>query len=226
MRGRLVACSVALTLALAGCSGSSSRHARATTPPTNSQLTAAMVKASDLPGYASGPADKNESDTQLQDQAARCTGVTINPAQQVHSVDSPTFAKGSTAVSSSANSYRTAAELDAREQALLSPKADTCFGSALRSVLSTALPSTVKLANVTFHITKGSAGGPSNVVATAHGTLTVSQGGRSQTSYLDVVFVKGRLTGATIDFTGDSAPVSADLEKKIVAAVSERVAKL
>src|SRR5579875_2341797 len=116
MRGRLIVGTAALALALAGCSGSGSGHPHATTPPTSSQLAAAMVKASDLPGYASQPADKSDSDTQLQEQVARCIGITIAPASQLHEVDSPTFTKGDTSISSSANAYRTAAELDARER--------------------------------------------------------------------------------------------------------------
>lgn len=226
MRGRLVAGTAALSIALAGCSGSGSGHAHATTPPTTAQLSAAMIKASDLPGYASQAADKGDSDTQLQEQVARCIGITIAPANQLREVDSPTFAKAATSISSSANAYRTAAELDARERVLLSPKADACFGPALRQVMSGVLPSTIKLDKTAFHIAAGSGGGPSNVIATAHGQVTVSQGGESQTSFVDIVFVKGRLTGVTIDFTGNGAPVSADVEKKIVATVSARVAKL
>ena len=234
-------CGVAL---LAACSSSSSkapstRTAGGSTPTSSgpatsstappaalSQLQKIVLQAADLPTTWKGtPYQADPSDAANEAALVKCVGArntTSDKAAEAHSQD---FALGQTSISSSASSYRSQSDVDADVTMLASPKLSPCYEQLLKGELAKTLPAGATIESATVKITPGSAGGPTNVVATGSGTIKVKVNGQQVVLYTTVAFITGPLIEAEVDAESVGAPVPASLVQSLVATVANRAAK-
>jgi hypothetical protein len=222
-----VAAALATVLALTACSSSTSGNG-SVKPPSHAALMSIGLQTGDLPSgwTAVKPTAASSDDSALQSQVTTCEGASkVNAANRIEQVASDDYNQGNNTVSSSATSYKTQTEVTNRLAVILSSKADTCFTQAFRSELTKTLPAGATLGNIAFHITSGSSGGPSNVVGSASGTVTLTEQGQTAALYLNDVFIKGPLLGVTVQFTGIGAPIGAAVQKQVIAKVAARAAK-
>jgi hypothetical protein len=244
--GALLAALTAATLTLAGCSSSSTGGSGTTapastaagtsappssapatsagaTPPSHAALAAIPVKASDLPSGWKGTA---ATDTGEQTDVAmrRCVGGTDTSADKVDTVNGDDFSLGNATISSNAESYKSESDISADTQLLNNPKVDTCLKQLLQRTLTKDLPSGAKIDTIEFHLTPGSGGGPSNLVATGEGRITVSAQGQQLSVFVSVAFITGPLIEAQVSFIDIGARVDETLQRQVITAVAGRAA--
>lgn len=210
--------------------GASRSSAAPTTPagPDASQVQATRLQLGDLPaGWTSGAGNSaDDGDMQLLES---CLGGRDTIADRFVAGGSPTFADSSGGIIfSTVAGFRSQRDVDDDTALLADPRAGDCLATAVEQGMdSVPEPEGATLGDVSFTVTPGSAGGPSNVVATASGSVPVSAtDGRHGTVYLGTVFITGRMTEAEIIFMTVRAPLPDDVRNAAVAAVAQRVAAL
>jgi hypothetical protein len=238
---------VVLLSVLAGCSSSESGTASpasggasagssaadssgtAETPPSADALQSAVLQDEDLPagwrGTAYDPSSDDDDDDDGTAALLKCIGAEDNSADEVEEAHSPDFSsEEGSSISSSATSFRSQEAIEADVAVFSDPAAPGCFAEQMSTGLAdSGLPAGTTVGEPQISFTAGSGGGPSNVVASATGTIPVTVSGQQITFYLDVAFITGRLTEASVEFFGVGAPVPADLQSSLVAAVADRV---
>jgi hypothetical protein len=95
----------------------------------------------------------------------------------------------------------------------------------LKKQIVTSLPAGATVESVSIKIKPGSAGGPTNVVANAAGTIKVSMSGQQVVLYLTNTFITGPLIEAVVETDNVGRPVRASLVKSLVASVANRAAE-
>jgi hypothetical protein len=144
--------------------------------------------------------------------------------EQVAEVNSPDFARGTTQLSSSVDSYKRQSDIANDTALILKPKAAGCFREMFRSQLGDKLPTGARAQRVTVHIARHTRDEPRNVVGNISGSVLVAGGGRR----IEVSFVEAAITGPSIEasVTGVSIghPVPAALMHRLAAAVAHRAA--
>jgi hypothetical protein len=241
-KGLCRVCAAGCIAVLAGCGGSSSKTAStvggssapSSSSPTESpsaspaplpQLQKIVLQPTDLPaGWKGTPYHADPSDAAYDAAFTRCLGMRNTDADKVAEADSDDFARGDATISSSATSYRSQSDVDADVAALHSPKYAPCLERVTKTVVATSLPKGARVESVSVKIALGSAGGPTNVVATAVGAIVVSVSGQLGVSYLTDTFITGPLLEADVVTFNVGRPVRASLVKSLVATVANRAA--
>jgi hypothetical protein len=215
-----------VTTSNAGPTGSTSSGSTTSGTPTHQQLQQIVLQQTDLPaGWTGKPTSPDAGNSDVDTQVQACIGgAQISQSDQVDKVQSDDFNQGESTISSDAASYKSQEAVDNRKAAITSPKADSCFNQALQEELKTSLPAGTTVNNLNFHLTPGSNGGPSNVVATAVGTVTVTAQGQTVTVYVSDAFISGNLVTATVQFEGLGQPIDSAVQAAAIKAVSDRVA--
>lgn len=220
-RHMVLACLTVTGLSLTACSS----HSRARSAPTPAQLSAMVLHAADLPSGWTGTAfQAGPTDAANQAAFAACVGDPGAPSARVAEVHSPDFSMGATTISSQAASERSPDDVTRASAALTGPKAPGCYRSLATSGLRSSLPAGSTVGALDVKVTAGSSGGPSNVVATAHVTVTVTVTGQQVTVYVDIAFIASGLVEAEVDFENAGAPLDAALQRQLVHVVAARVA--
>jgi hypothetical protein len=202
-----------------------SSSAPGATPPDQAKLQSLLLASADVPsGWTASPGSDDNTPDDSDARIAACIGIPNTEAVQVAQASSGDFTHGESTISSSANSYRSQDVLDRVEQSLLGPKATPCFEQEFQRTMSTELPGGAKIDSFDLTISPGPGGGPSDVVATAAGKVSIFASGQRVTIYLDVAFIKGDLVGADVDFVGFGQRIGADVQRKAIDAVANRVA--
>ena len=142
---------LAATVALSGCSGSSSagKQAGGSGSPTPSATAttlsldkakalaaAAVLTSADLPGYTSKPQTHDASDDATEKQVEACIGLT-EPHYVTRNIGMA-YSKGTDEIDSSADVVESTAVAQQQLHGLLSSKAPTCFIRTLKTALGSS----------------------------------------------------------------------------------------
>jgi hypothetical protein len=241
-KGLCRVCAAGCIAVLAACGGSSAKTAStvggssapSSSSPTASpsaspaslpQLQKIVLQPADLPaGWKGTPYQADPSDATYNAAFAKCLGMRNTDADKVAEAHSQDFDRGDASISSSATSYRSQSDVDAEVAAWHSPKYAPCLERVTKTVVATSVPTGGRVESVSVKITLGSAGGPTNVVATAVGAIVVSVSGQLVVSYLTDTFITGPLIEADVITSNVGRPVPASLVKSLAAAVANRAA--
>jgi hypothetical protein len=234
-----VGCGVVL---LAGCSSSSSKTtstasnnptpssssspAVPATPASLAQLQKIVLQTAELPASWKGtPYKADPTDSAIQGALVRCVGVRNTDAEKVFTAHSPGFTLGDVSISSSAASYRSQSDIDNDVAMMKSPKLSPCYEQLVRERLPATLPAGATIDSVSLKFTPGSAGGPSNVVATGKGIIKVTVNGKQVAIYQSIAFITGPLIEAQVVTGSFGVPVPASMVNPLVATVAARAAQ-
>jgi hypothetical protein len=245
-----VAIAVSVSVVLAGCSKSATGSASPvaarvpapvvaaptkaapsssapTPPPANHsptpRLTAIGLQRADLPASwkVSAP-DPDPEAAANSAELAQCTGGVDNYPDETGDSSSDDYSLGNATISSDVSSFRSQADVADDVAIIKSPSVNACYVKFAEN--ETTIPEGVSLDSASFLIVPGSAGGPSNVVATGAGTLEVSGSGPDVGLYVNTVLITGPSIEAEIDFSDVGAPVPAKVRAAVTAKVAARVA--
>jgi hypothetical protein len=190
-----------------------------------SRLQKIVLQPTDLPaGWKGTPYQADPSAAADQAAFAKCVGVRNTDVDKVAEANSQDFARGDASISSSATSFRSQSDVDADVAALHSSKFAPCVEQLLKKQIVTSLPAAT-VESVSIKIKPGSAGGPTNVVANAAGTIKVSMSGQQVVLYVTNTFITGPLIEADVETDNVGRPVRASLVKSLVASVANRAAE-
>jgi hypothetical protein len=191
-------------------------------PPATPQLTAIALQASDLPaGWAGTASDPDPAEASEDAALAQCVGGKDSYPDETGESNSDDYGLDNASISSSATSFRSPADVTADTAIIKSPKIDSCYKQLAVSQLG-GLPAGATLNSAEINVTPGSAGGPSNVVATASGKIEITASGQVLDFYLNIAFITGPSIEAEVDFFNIGSPVPAALRASLIAKVSAR----
>jgi hypothetical protein len=191
------------------------------TPATAAHLATLVLQTGDVPTTWTAATDTPDPDASAEQASlTSCVGARDTTADMVAQSNSDDFTMGDAEISSQASSYKSTDDITTDVGILTNPKIDSCYEALAKSQI--AAGPTVD--SVTIAVTPGAAGGPSNVVATLTGTITITESGQMQTLYLNSAFITGPLIEAEVDFDSPDAAVPAVLQAQLVALVANRVA--
>jgi hypothetical protein len=137
-------------------------------------------------------------------------------ADKTAEVDSSDFSLDDASISSNATSYKSQSDLDADTALIYNPKISTCYQQLIKTQAATSLPAGSTITAITLTITPRPGGGPSNVVGTGTGSITVTSGGATIPIYVSVAFITGPLIEAEVDFENPTQPVQAAMFTNLV----------
>jgi hypothetical protein len=189
-------------------------------------LSAIVLQAADLPStFTKAPAQAEDAnDAVEQAKVATCAGVKSTASDKLESAKS-SFDLGDSGISSDASRFKSASDIASDVKMLHSPRIDQCLQESARRTIAKGMPAGAKVDNITVHVTHGSSGGPSNVVALAQGTVTVTISGQTVKVYTTAAFITGPRIEAEVDVTGVGAPLPAATQRQAIDAVAARAAK-
>jgi hypothetical protein len=198
-----------------------SASAAAATP-----LSAIVLQAADLPStFTKAPAQAEDAnDAVEQAKVAICAGVKSTASDKLESAKS-SFDQGDSGVSSDASRFKSASDIASDVTMLHSPRIDQCLQESARRTIAKGMPAGAKVDAITLHVTPGSSAGPTNVVALAQGTVTVTVSGQTVKVYTTAAFITGPRIEAEVDVTGVGAPLPAATQRQAIEAVAARAAK-
>ncbi len=190
------------------------------------QLQTAVLQATDMPAGWTGTAYKDDpSGDTTNAEIAACVGVPNTDPNRVAKAHSDDFALGDATISASVNSYRSQSDIDTDLAMLTSPKVSPCFEQSMKTSLATAVPADATI-EVSFTVTPGAAGGPSNVIAIGAGSATVTSGGQKTAIYFTTAFITGTLIEADVSASNVGSPVPDATLSPLIGLVAQRVAAL
>jgi hypothetical protein len=203
-----------------------SAHASAPAPPPpTARLTAITLQPTDLPsGWVSSAYVPDPNEAAESAAVARCTGGTDTTPDETGEANSPDYSLDNASVSSQADSFKSQADIDDDVAIIHSANIDTCYGQLARSQLAASVPAGSTITTVSIAIKAGTGGGPSNVVGTGTAEFHVTVNGALNDIFVNLAFMTGPLTEASIDFVNIGAPVAANVQAALIAKVAARVA--
>jgi hypothetical protein len=220
------AASAASSAASSTASSSSASYSSPSSSAGSAELSAIVLQPSDLPAaWTAAPHQADPGDATDQAALVACVGGTNTDPDKTAEVDSSDFSLDDASISSNATSYKSQSDLDADTALIHSPKISTCYQQLVKTEAGSSLPAGSTITAVNLTITPGPGGGPSNVVGTGTGSITVSSGGATVTIYDSVAFITGPLLEAEADFDSPNQPVPATMFANLVNAVATRAAK-
>ncbi len=192
-------------------------------PPGQHQLQSILIQQSDLPiGWTATPAAPANDEVANPDGFAQCLGTPTTSGDTVAAAFSPTFVNGSGLISSAATSFKSASDVQADTAALANPKASDCFVQGLKARLTAALPKTTTV-KVALKFTPAAGSGPSNIVATATGTVSFTRGGHTVTLNNDIVFFAAPRVETHVSFYTSGKAIPASVKSTVLNMVSARL---
>lgn len=195
-------------------------------PASLSQLKTIVLRSADLPSSWKAAAHTPDPSESANNAAmVACVGTRNTESDQVATANSDDFANQSASISSSATSYKSQSDLDSNTAMLRSSKLGPCFEQMMNKQLKASLQAGSSIESTSIKITPGSAGGPSNVIATGTGTIKIKVSGQAVPVYLTVAFIKGPLIVAEVDGENIGSPVPASVVNSAVNSVATRAAQ-
>jgi hypothetical protein len=202
-----------------------SATASAPGPPTTARLTAITLQPTDLPaGWVASAFVPDPNEAAESAALARCTGGHDTRPDETGEANSPDYSLDNASVSSEASSYKSQADIDDDVAIIHSANINSCFEQVARSQLAASVPAGSTIATVSIAIKPGSGGGPSNVVATGTAEFHVTVNGALNDLFLNIAFITGPLTEASVDFANVGAPVPANTQAAMIAKIAARAA--
>lgn len=195
-------------------------------PVMAAQLKKMVLQPQDLPAAWKGTPYQAQAGQASDDAAlSKCVGGRDTQHDKVAEAHSADYTMGNGMISSSATSYRSQSDIDADVEMLHNRKLEGCLEQMVKKDLATSLPAGSKVEAASIKITPGSAGGPSNVVATGTGIVKLSANRQRAAVYLTFAFITGPLIEADVQTETLGAPLPASMLKSLVASVAGRAAK-
>lgn len=222
---RLVVLSAAALAAvsIAACSSSGSSSGP---PPSKAKLSAALLKASDLPGsWKSTPNSPSATSARESAKLAKCVGAKNTTPDQRAKATSPAFSQGEVQISSSAMSFASSSDVSSDVSLLHNSKIDKCYQQLASNGIGGSLPAGAKLVSTHVHV-DGSPSGPSNEVASATAQVVLSAQGQQATVYVSLAFITGDRTEAQVQAESIGKPVPAAAFTAATKAVAGRINSL
>jgi hypothetical protein len=194
-------------------------------PATEVELKKIVLREGDLPRtWKATPAGLDSGDNSGQAELMKCVGAKNTDEDQVATTDSDDFVLGDATISSSASSYKSAADLDSDRALLKSPKLTPCFNQVFKKQLMTGMPEDASIGAVSVRFTPGPGAGPANVAGSGAATVPVTANGQQAMVYINFVYLTGPLIEAEVDAENVGAPVPAAMLQTAVNAVAHRAA--
>jgi hypothetical protein len=195
-------------------------------PDLSAPMTLAGIplRPDELPaGWTAVPLDPSSADSEPAPPPG-CEGLD-NPDAGSRQKARTEFRENGYLVASEAQLVATEAEVRADVAKLQMPEAPRCLRGFFRRGLLADIPSAA-LHALRLRLQVGSNGGPSNVVATIDGGVTLTANGRKVRIYVDFVMIAGDRVESSLMFMRAGLPVDPWLRDPLVAAVAERTAQL
>jgi hypothetical protein len=167
------------------------------------------------------PSDPDPDAAAESASLAQCTGGHDNYADETGDSSSDDYSLGNATISSDATSFRSQDDVADDIAIIKSPKVNDCYVKLFESE-GGGLPASATLNSMSFLVTPGSAGGPSNVVATGAGKINVTVSGQVVDVYINVAFMTGPSIEAEVDFENVGTPVPASVRAPLIAKVATR----
>ncbi len=210
-------------------SGGASSHASAASGGqlTRSTLSRALLRADDLPsGWTSKKPDSGTSsaDSASNRRLAICLGdPSLADDHHLLDINGANFTKGTTQLSSEAESYPSAAVVARQVAAVKNPRFEGCLRKELRTAIASGLPSGTHVGTVVLKLVKPTTGFSSNLLAIASGVVVVrnASGATIPVFVLDA-FITGRRLTTSVEAFSDGTPLDSLLVGSAVRAVSTR----
>lgn len=207
-----------------------STTANPSTSPTGGEvvdpnLDPLLLRQSDLPtGWVTQTASPTSpSDASNAAQLSHCAGAKDTFPDQVGTAASQ-FGLGQATLNSNASRFMSQADVASDTQILKSPKASPCLTVLLQAALNQDFAgSGITASAVHLVVSPGSAGGPSNIVATSAGSATISTPNGAGTVYIDSVYIAGPKIEVEIDYFGTN-PIEPGLFTSLGNVVAGRAA--
>jgi hypothetical protein len=200
----------------------SSSAPAASGPPATPQLTAIALQPADLPaGWTGAPPTLDPDEAAESAALAQCVGGRDNYSDETGDSSSDDYSLDNASISSEASSFRSQDDVADDIAIIKNPKIDGCYVKIVESEVG-ELPPSATLDSASFLVTPGSAGGPSNVVATGAGRIEVTASGQVVDIYVNVAFITGPSLEAELDFSNVGSPVPANLQAALIAKVAAR----
>jgi hypothetical protein len=189
------------------------------------RLTAIALQPADLPAGWVGTAYVPDPNSVAVDAAmVSCVGGRNTYTDETGDSNSPDYSLGNATISSDATSFRSQADVTNDTAIIKSPKMSACYQKAAAVQVAGSLPPGATLDSTSIAIVPGAGGGPSNVIATAVGKVSVTISGKVSVVYVSAAFIVGPLTEAEVDFTSLGAPVATSITRSLIAKVAARAA--
>lgn len=195
-------------------------------PAAGPQLDQMIVQPGDLPANWVGRRPTPDPAQAANSAAfAKCLGIPNTNPNTVATARSPVFSLGSAQITSLAASYRSTSDVETDAAGLASTKATACLSQLVQSQVTATLPRGATVRN-TLKVLPGAGSGPTNVVATVSGTVTITQkGGQQGTLVESIVFMTGPRIEAQLVFVGLGQGVPAALRTALVEKMANRIAQ-
>ena len=194
-------------------------------PPATPRLTAIALQPADLPAGWVGTAYVPDPNSDAQDAAfLSCVGGRDTSNDETGDYNSPDYSLGNASISSGATSYRSQADVANDTAIIASPKMSGCYQKLAAAQVTASLPAGATLDSVSIVVTPGAGGGPSNVIGTAAGKITVTISGKVSVVYVKDAFIVGPLTEAEVGFINVGAPLPTTITRPLIAKVAARAA--
>jgi hypothetical protein len=189
------------------------------------RLTAIALQPADLPAGWVGAAHAPDLNSAAEDAAfVSCVGGRDTHTDETGDSNSPDYSLGNATISSDATSFRSQADVTNDTAIIKSPKMSGCYQKMAAAQLAASLPTGATLNSVSIVVVPGAGGGPSNVIATAAGKVSLTVSGKVGIVYVNVAFIVGPVTEAEVDFMNLGAPVPATIRGPLIAKVAARAA--
>lgn len=202
-----------------------SSPAGAAGPPMTPRLTAIALQPADLPAGWVGTAYVPDPNSVAENAAlVSCVGGRNTYTDETGDSNSPDYSLGNATISSDATSFRSQADVTNDVAIIKSPKMSACYQKLAAAQVTASLPTGATFDSASIAIIPGAGGGPSNVIGTAAGKVTVTIAGKVSVVYVNAAFLVGPLTEAELDFTSLGAPIPASITGPLIAKVAARAA--
>jgi len=204
-----------------------SSPAGAVGPPMTPRLTAIALQPADLPAGWVGTAYVPDPNSVAENAAlVSCVGGRNTYTDETGDSNSPDYSLGNATISSDATSFRSQADVTNDVAIIKSPKMSGCYQKEAAAQVTASLPTGATLDSASIAIVPGAGGGPSNVIGTGVGKVTVTIAGKVSVVYVNAAFIVGPLTEAEVDFTSLGAPVATSITGPLTAKIAARAAAI
>jgi hypothetical protein len=226
----LAGCSTTVRGTATAADGPAEARSAASAPPDAAHLQATLPQLSDVADLPGGWNDRfgEETDDWTMPTLAACLGGRDTIAERLVVRGGQVLTdEHDDRVSSMVAGYRSQRDVDDDIALLTSASAPDCFRQMFEEQLQAARSDTAEVGPLNLSVAAGSDGGPSNVVATVSGYVTVTPTtGESYPAYFDLVFLTGPMTEGQLIFESLGAPFPGAARSRLVTVMAQRLAAL
>lgn len=189
------------------------------------RLTAIALQPADLPaGWVGAPYVPDPNSDAENAALVSCVGGRDTSSDVTGDSNSPDYSLGDATISSDATSFGSQADVANDTAMIKSPKMSGCYQKMAAAQVAASLPTGATLNSVSIVVVPGAGGGPSNVIATVAGKVSITVSGKVGIIYVNAAFIVGPLTEAEVYVTNLGAPLPTTITRPLIAKVAARAA--